>query len=522
MVAGGRAVGAAGAHRVPAGVLVGAPGDRVAGVLRRRRRCVVHRGHPDSAPRWRCWSISRATSRRILKAWFNGLFVAAHRTADYWLGWWVIIGTIPIGVVGLLFKDEIRTGARNLWIIATALIVFSRGHRRRRVLRQADPPASSSSPGRTASSSASRSASRWCRASRARARRSAPGLFLGQDRELAARFGFLLAIPAVFASGLFSLPDAFHPVGEGMSATGAAAVGGAPSSRSWSATPPSPGSCGSWCATACTGSSATASSLGVVVLILLGTGVMAAATMTVILLRHGRSTSNTAHTLAGRSRGRRPRRQGPRAGRGAGRPDRRHCRSGRSCARRCCAASARCEPLAAALGLEPVVDERISEVDYGAWTGRKIGDLVKEPLWAVVQQQPSAAVFPDGEGLAAGAGARGRGGARTRPPAGRASTAATCCGWPARTATSSRRCVADALGTHLDSFQRITADPASMSVIRYTAVRPFVIHVNHTGAALTAGAARQHRPRRPSRRRRADRRRRGRRLDRLTLPHDYG
>jgi undecaprenyl-diphosphatase len=46
------------------------------------------------------------------------------------------------------------------------------------------------------------------------------GLFLGQDRELAARFGFLLAIPAVFASGLFSLPDAFHPVGEGMSASG--------------------------------------------------------------------------------------------------------------------------------------------------------------------------------------------------------------------------------------------------------------------------------------------------------------
>ena len=46
------------------------------------------------------------------------------------------------------------------------------------------------------------------------------GLFLGLDRELAARFGFLLAIPAVFASGLFSLPDAFHPVSEGMSATG--------------------------------------------------------------------------------------------------------------------------------------------------------------------------------------------------------------------------------------------------------------------------------------------------------------
>jgi hypothetical protein len=46
--------------------------------------------------------------------------------------------------------------------------------------------------------------------------------------------------------------------------------------------------------------------------------------------------------------------------------------------------------------------------------------------------------------------------------------------------------VADALGTHLDSFQRITADPASVSVIRYTTLRPFVIHVNHTGENLTS------------------------------------
>jgi undecaprenyl-diphosphatase len=43
---------------------------------------------------------------RILKAWFNGLFVAAHRTHDYWMGWYVIIGTIPIGVMGLLFKEK--------------------------------------------------------------------------------------------------------------------------------------------------------------------------------------------------------------------------------------------------------------------------------------------------------------------------------------------------------------------------------------------------------------------------------
>jgi undecaprenyl-diphosphatase len=156
---------------------------------------------------------------RIIKAWWGGLFVVAHRTADYRLGWWVIIGTIPIGAFGLLFKDEIRTGARNLWLIATALIVFSAviaaaeyyGRQTRRVeqLTWKD----SVIVGLT-----------QCLAlvpgvSRSGATISA-GLFLGMDRELAARFGFLLAIPAVFASGIFSLPDAFHPVGEGMSASG--------------------------------------------------------------------------------------------------------------------------------------------------------------------------------------------------------------------------------------------------------------------------------------------------------------
>ncbi len=62
---------------------------------------------------------------RIVKAWCSGLLNNAARNADYRLGWYVIIGTIPIGLLGLLFKDEIRTGARNLWLIASALVVFS-------------------------------------------------------------------------------------------------------------------------------------------------------------------------------------------------------------------------------------------------------------------------------------------------------------------------------------------------------------------------------------------------------------
>jgi len=158
---------------------------------------------------------------RILKAWFDGLFVRAHRdNVDYRLGWYVIIGSIPIGVLGLLFKDFIRSGARNLWLVATAMLVFSAviaaaeyfGKQNRHVdqltwkdgLFVGVAQCLALIPG----------------VSRSGATISA-GLIRGLDRPLSARFGFLLAIPAVFASGLFSLPDAFHPVSEGMSATGA-------------------------------------------------------------------------------------------------------------------------------------------------------------------------------------------------------------------------------------------------------------------------------------------------------------
>lgn len=156
---------------------------------------------------------------RILKAWFNGLFVTSHRNADYWLGWYVIIGTIPICILGLLFKDEIRSGVRNLWVVATALVVFSGvialaeylGRQTRDIeqLNWRDALVVGAAQCLALVPGVSRSGSTI-----------SAGLFLGLERELAARFGFLLAIPAVFASGLFSLPDAFHPVTEGMSATG--------------------------------------------------------------------------------------------------------------------------------------------------------------------------------------------------------------------------------------------------------------------------------------------------------------
>ena len=131
----------------------------------------------------------------------------------------MIIGSIPIGVLGLLFKDAIRSEARNLWVVATAMLVFSaviaaaeyfgKQNRHEAQLRASDGLLIGLAQCLALVPGVSRSGSTI-----------SAGLFLGLDRPLAARFGFLLAIPAVFASGLFSLPDAFHPVKEGMSATG--------------------------------------------------------------------------------------------------------------------------------------------------------------------------------------------------------------------------------------------------------------------------------------------------------------
>lgn len=206
--------------------------------------------------------------------------------------------------------------------------------------------------------------------------------------------------------------------------------------------------------------------------------------MTVILLRHGRSTSNTAHTLAGRTEGVELDDKGRAQAAGLvervkGLPIKALVRS----------PLLRCrltlEPLAAELGLDPVIDERLAEVDYGQWTGRALKDLLKEPLWSVVQQQPSAAVFPEGEGLAQ-VQARAVTAVREHDRLLAEQHGADAL-WIACThGDVIKAIVADALGTHLDSFQRITADPASMSVIRYTPVRPFVVHVNHTGAELAS------------------------------------
>jgi probable phosphomutase (TIGR03848 family) len=140
-------------------------------------------------------------------------------------------------------------------------------------------------------------------------------------------------------------------------------------------------------------------------------------------------------------------------------------------------------PLAADRGLSVVTDGGFAEVDYGEWTGRKLSGLFKEPLWRVVQAHPSAAVFPGGEGLA-----QVQGRAVTSVRAHDARVAAEHGPGAVWLVCSHgdviKALLADALGVHLDSFQRIVVDPCSVSVVRYTETRPFVLRVNDTGGDL--------------------------------------
>jgi probable phosphomutase (TIGR03848 family) len=125
-------------------------------------------------------------------------------------------------------------------------------------------------------------------------------------------------------------------------------------------------------------------------------------------------------------------------------------------------------------------DRRIIECDYGDWTGRPIKDLAKDPMWKVVQTQPSAARFPGGESLTE---VSARAVAAVRDWNSRLPDDAI---WVACSHGDVIKAVlADALGLHLDQFQRIVVDPCSVSVVRYTATRPYVLRSNDVGSDLS-------------------------------------
>lgn len=203
---------------------------------------------------------------------------------------------------------------------------------------------------------------------------------------------------------------------------------------------------------------------------------------TVILVRHGRTTANTAGVLAGRSRG-------------VMLDDVGREQVERTAARLAVLPLAavvsspleRCRDTARAIAGRQeskiaVTRERgIVEVDYGSWTGQELASLTKEPLWSTVQHHPAGVGFPEGESMAEMS----------------ARAVATVRRWDATVGAEHgehavwvavshgdviKAVLADALGMHLDVFQRIVVDPAAVSVVRYSPGRPFVLTMNsHEG-----------------------------------------
>ncbi|MFB8772673.1 histidine phosphatase family protein [Streptomyces broussonetiae] len=201
---------------------------------------------------------------------------------------------------------------------------------------------------------------------------------------------------------------------------------------------------------------------------------------TLILVRHGRSTANTEGLLAGWTPGVGLDERG--AAQAAALPGR---LAELPLAEIVTSPLLRCQEtlrplLAARPELSPHTDDRIGECHYGDWSGRKLAELKDEPLMEVVQTHPSAAAFPGGESM--------------RSMQTRAAEAVR--EWNARVARDHgpdavylmcshgdiiKSLVADALGLHLDLFQRISVEPCSITAIRYTRLRPFLVRLGDTG-----------------------------------------
>lgn len=201
---------------------------------------------------------------------------------------------------------------------------------------------------------------------------------------------------------------------------------------------------------------------------------------TLLLVRHGRTTANASGVLAGRTAGvaldETGRRQAGEAGaRLAAVPLAALVSSPLERCRETAMAVLAQQPAegASALQLEPA----LNECDYGTWQGRSVADLARESLWAQVQNQPTAVTFPGGESMAAmqarAVAAVRAGDARVNEAAGAQAV------WAAVTHGDVIKAVlADALGMHLDVFQRIEVHPASVSIVHYGTARPQVLGLN--------------------------------------------
>lgn len=218
----------------------------------------------------------------------------------------------------------------------------------------------------------------------------------------------------------------------------------------------------------------------------------------VLLLRHGRSTSNTAATLAGRTPGihldEKGRSQAMTAGERL-----RGCRLDLAVT----SPMERCRETldlvldSAALDVPRLVDEQVTECDYGQWSGRTLSELAEEPLWKQVQQAPSGVTFPGGESMRQMAGRMVDAVTRTSARVARQASAGGAAGtgdegvWLlASHGDPIKAVLSHALGQSLDDFQRIVVDPASVSIVRWPApgdsTPPLVLAMNTTAGPLSS------------------------------------
>ncbi|MGJ9413772.1 histidine phosphatase family protein [Aeromicrobium sp. CF4.19] len=210
---------------------------------------------------------------------------------------------------------------------------------------------------------------------------------------------------------------------------------------------------------------------------------------TVILLRHGRTTANASGVLAGRTPGvvldETGREQVARAGeRLASVP----------LVGVVSSPLERCRETAQAVlerqsGPTPLsIENGVNECDYGDWQDRSLADLAKEDLWSVVQNQPSAVTFPGGESMPA-MQARAVAAVRENDAAFEAEHGSGAVWAAVSHGDIIKAVLADALGMHLDLFQRISVNPASVSIVHYSSARPTVVLMNTDAGDLSWLAA---------------------------------
>lgn len=206
---------------------------------------------------------------------------------------------------------------------------------------------------------------------------------------------------------------------------------------------------------------------------------------TALLVRHGRTTANTAGLLAGRAPGVHLDEVGrEQAARTASRISEVPLAAVASSPLDRCRQTARFLLDAQSAAPSAPVEPDLTECDYGQWQGRTLSDLATEDLWSLVQSAPSAVVFPGGESLA-GMQTRAVAAVRRHDSSIEAEHGADAVWAAVSHGDVIKSILADALGMHLDLFQRLTVGPASVSIVRYGAGRPSVHAVNTDAGDLS-------------------------------------